>query len=166
MTKTANITAKRVREELAYDANTGVFTRRIARGGRKVGHVAGCKMQIGYLCISLGNKLYYAHRLAWLYMTGEWPQQEIDHINGNGDDNRFCNLREATSTQNKQNRRLARDTASGKKGVYWHSSQKSRAQITVDGQWIGLGCFDNQEDAARAYADAAKKYFGEFARLR
>lgn len=97
------------------------------------------------------------------HLTG-WPL--VDHVNGNGLDNRRANLRPATSSQNQANRKLRRDSASGFKGVYWYPDRNCwRARITVNRQVHSLGYFATREEAARAYDTAASDFFGEFARL-
>ena len=93
------------------------------------------------------------------------PGWETDHINGNGLDNRRCNLRLCTRAENSWNQ-CSRTGSSVHKGVHWHRSNRAwQANITVNGKRIHLGSFPNQEDAAHAYNEAAAKYFGEFARL-
>lgn len=102
----SDLTAERVRELLHYEPATGIFTRRIRTSNRtKVGAIVGADNGKGYLQISVDWRLYSAARLAWLYMTGEWPKEEIDHINRVRSDNRFSNLREATRSSNNCNRR-------------------------------------------------------------
>ena len=127
--------------------------------------VAGFKSN-DYLRIKVGRREYMAHRLAWLYMTGEWPTEQIDHINGTKDDNRFSNLREATNQENHRNRtRLPSNNTSGHVGVYWkRKRQKWCAQIKINGEVKVLGSsFDSKQDAIAARREAEKKYFGEFA---
>jgi hypothetical protein len=160
------LTAERLREVLNYDPATGVFTWlvRTARC-RRIGEVAGCGKN-GYHQIGIDRRRYRAHRLAWLYMTGEWPAQEIDHINGDPSDNRITNLRPATSSQNKTNSRRRSDNNSGYKGVSFdRSRQKWQARISVAGRSARrLGRFDCPVAAHAAYVAAAEKHFGEFAR--
>jgi len=132
----------------------------------KAGDVAGRGSGGGYRQISVDNRLYLAHRLAWLYMTGEWPEVQIDHVNMDRADNRFVNLRQATRSENKGNMRAQANNASGLKGVYWHKrAGKWCAQINTNGTRRHLGCFDSPEAAHAAYIASAKKHFGEFARF-
>lgn len=106
-----------------------------------------------------------AHRLAWLYVYGEWPDAEIDHINGNTGDNRISNLRPATRAQNGANRGRQTNNASGVKGVCWHAqSGKWRAMIRISGKSRHLGLFNDIGAAAAAYARATVNRNGEFAR--
>jgi len=105
------------------------------------------------------------HRLIAIRM-GLAPNIRVDHINGNGLDNRRRNLRTATSHQNNGNKRRALTNTSGYKGVHWHKKvQHWIARITVRGEQKHLGCFINRREAARAYNRAARKGFGRFARL-
>lgn len=113
----------------------------------------------------ISGKEYLEHRLAWFYMTGVWPAQ-VDHKNTVKSDNRFTNLRGATTSQNNRNRVKPRRNKSGQKGVTERKrSGNWEANITVQGKDIYLGKFPTLEKAADAYNAAALKYHGEFARL-
>ena len=160
------ITADYLRKILHYNPKTGVFTRLVSSRGHAVGEVAGKSVNsYGYSQIVIKQKFYKAHRLAWLYMTGEWPPHEIDHINLDKSDNRFCNLREATHSQNNANRRTQINNTAGLKGVGWHKkAQKWQAQIMVNNKQIYLGCFDCPAAAHFAYIVAADVHHGDFAR--
>lgn len=165
----SNLTADRLRQLLSYDASTGIFTRRISQTNRvKVGDIAGSPNQKGYINIMVDGRLYPAHRLAWLYVHGEWPRAQIDHINGTKTDNRIANLREATNSQNMQNMRTARsDNTSGLLGVRWHKRDKRwHARIMVDGKARHLGSFGSSDDAQAAYLAAKRQLhdFGEVAK--
>lgn len=117
----------------------------------------------GYLTITIDKRAYLAHRLAWLYMTGEWPSDYIDHIDGVPAHNAWDNLREATQTQQNANTRLRKNNTSGYRGVKWHKGcQKWNANIQVNGKSRYLGLFDSKEDAYAAYAVAAKAAFGDY----
>jgi hypothetical protein len=160
------ITAERLRELLHYDPETGVFTWRLPRRGVRAGYEAGASRSDGYRRIQVDGRVIYAHRLAWPYMTGEWPDAEIDHINGDPSDNRIVNLRPATRSQNSANGRKPSDNTSGLKGVSWHArGRKWRAQIVVNGKCRHLGLFDCPAAAHAAYLAATEKFFGEYARV-
>ena len=111
------ITQEYLKSVLSYDPETGIFTWKYRQGliGKKISwntryseKQAGTIDPVGYLGIAIEYKRYYAHRLAWLYMTGELPKKYIDHLNGNKSDNRFLNLREATNSENQQNQKRAK----------------------------------------------------------
>lgn len=150
------LTAERLRELLHYAPETGAFTRVASRGGRAMaGNIAGSIDRQGYRRITIDRREYKAHRLAWLYVTGAWPENYIDHRNGVRDDNRFANLREATSGENHQNITRRSDNTSGFIGVTWHrQNMKWMAQIRVDGRYHYLGCFNTYEEANAAYLKA------------
>lgn len=172
-----NLTADELKDLLIYDPTTGVFTRRVTRGrhGRhKAGEVAGhINGSDGYIAIRLNNTLYLAHRLAWLYMKGEWPSQQIDHKNLKRSDNRWTNLREASHGQNVVNSPARKNNTVGLKGVSlitqakrWNMSRPYVARLTVDRRVIYLGQFATAEEAHTAYMTASRKHFGEFARAK
>lgn len=151
---------------LDYDTETGVFKWLVAntRNVRK-GDVAGCLTKDkGYIRIDVLGKQYPAHRLAWLYMTGEWPdKKQIDHINLSKADNRWSNLRIATPSQNKANSKKRPDNTSGYKGVSKFEG-KWKAQCTANGVHTYLGLFDTPEEASLAYQSFASVAQGEFFR--
>ncbi len=151
-----DLTADRLRELLSYDAEAGKFTW-LARTSKsvKIGKVAGSPHNHGYWRIRVDGRLYQAHRLAWLYVTGSWPVDQLDHVNGKRDDNRIANLREATNAENGQNRAKYSNNTSGFTGVYWHRVSGSwNARIKLDGQERSLGYFPTAEAAGAAYLQA------------
>jgi hypothetical protein len=160
------MTYEELTQRLKYDPATGVLTW-IAGGryDRYAGKPAGSVEVQGYIVISLGpekNKnRVKAHRLAWLLMTGSWPDREVDHINGDRADNRWSNLRLATDAEQARNRRLAGNNSTGHKGV---SLKRGRyvARITVNGRTHHLGYFATADEAAEAYTRAAASLFGAF----
>lgn len=170
----SDITADYVRSILEYSPVTGLFAWRyrcdVGRpwNARYVGALAGCKSKNGYLLISIKRTHYYAHRLAWLYMTGEWPPQQIDHIDGVRENNKWDNLRSATSSENACNKPKMPKNSSGYKGVGFHKSTgKWRAYICAPGhRHLHLGMFLTAETAYNAYCEAAKTLHGNFARTR
>jgi hypothetical protein len=145
---------------LNYDAQTGIFTWRVNRtAGTRAGDRAGNIGVNGYVQISLHGKLYRAHRLAWLYTYGKWPENELDHINRVRHDNRLVNIRAADRYVNTQNTGLQRNNVSGARGVGWHkASQRWRARISVNNKMMYLGYYDNFEQAKAAYDIAAHKH--------
>lgn len=155
------ISAARLRELLHYDPATGVFTWIHAAGwhGRiKAGSVAGHRRRDGYIQIEVDGCTYTAHRLAWLYVTGGWPANGIDHRHGVRSDNRWSELRPATQMQNLQNMRKARsDNKSGLLGVSLVGA-RAKAEIQVGGKRKHLGYFDTPELAHAAYLEAKVRY--------
>lgn len=158
-----NLTSARLRELLIYDPLTGVFTYRISRrGGVRAGAVAGCPNAKGYIVIKIDMVLYYAHRLAWLYVHGVWPPDQIDHKDTVCHHNWIANLRLATGFQNYANRRRYRNNKSGFKGVYQRHG-RWQARIIKDGNHRHIGIFDTPEEAHAAYVAKAEDLFGEYA---
>lgn len=154
------LTAERLRELLHYDPETGVFTWRVNRGGpAKAGSRAGnVNRVLGYLQIRVDRVLYYGHRLAWLYVHGEWPADQQDHVNGMRDDNRLVNLRECTPAENCQNLSIRVSNTSGHIGVSWCSERgKWHARIAVGNRHKHLGRFNSTEAAAAAYQEAKRE---------
>lgn len=152
----ADLTAQSLRAILKYNPKSGVFTRLVTAGGHLAGTVAGGPDLInGYIRLRIGGRLYPAHRVAWLYMTGEWPVSLIDHINRVKTDNRWVNLRLVSASQNNQNRALANTgTKSGLRGVDWCKQKKSnpwRSVIKHNGKHIHIGYFSSAEEAHLAY---------------
>ena len=154
------LTAERLRELLSYEPETGEFRWRVGRGGTAVaGGRAGCKQTIGYRRIGVAGRMYWEHRLAWLYVNGTWPSDQIDHVNGVKGDNRIANLREATRSENQGNLRQARsDSKTGLLGVHWNKpNKKFMAQIMFSGKQKYLGLFSTAEQAHQAYLVAKRE---------
>lgn len=167
MSKRNNIDVKKLRESIHYDPDSGLFIRKAKSSGRngKVGDICGALSSEGYITISFGGIRYYAHRLAWLYVHGEMPKSQIDHINGVRDDNRLCNLRQATGSQNGMNKSAQKNNTSGYKGVSWNAQRKKwAASIYINKRKLHIGLFVNLEDAARAVSAARIKIHKEFSR--
>lgn len=162
-----SLTLDRLREVLHYSPETGAFTWRVTLSSRApAGERAGTVNSYwGYVLIRVDRARYFAHRLAWFYMTGGWPSSRIDHRDTDRANNAWANLRLATLSQNGGNSRRARNNTTGFKGVSFHkASGKFRACIRVDFRQKSLGYFTTAEDAHAAYCKAAKVVFGEFAR--
>jgi hypothetical protein len=152
------LTQARLKELFSYDEKTGFFVRHKRLGPKKdiAGHVA----TKGHRQIMVDRKLYMAHRLAWLYVYGEHPKLLLDHINRNPDDNRICNLRLATNSQNQQNTRIKKSNKSGVKGVgYCLDSRSWRARITKNDKTFDLGRFKNFDLAVEARKKAEDSMF-------
>ncbi len=157
------LSAEELRVTIFYEPESGqLFWLKGPRSGQRVGD-PNCISKDRYLRIWISGKCYLAHRLAWFYMTGEWPPYQVDHENLDKSDNRWKNLRPASHAQNNANHRVRKDSKTGLKGV-WKAKNRWQAQITVNGEKIHLGTFDAKEEAAEAYRVAAEMYFGEFAR--
>lgn len=162
-----------IRSNMHYDAETGILTWTTRKQGRVVGKPIGQYDKDGYLILvrsenghkSGKKKRYCVHRIAWIWVHGKEPVDQIDHINGNKSDNRLCNLREANTAENMRNVGKQSHNTSGWKGVSWHKLRsKWRADIKVNQKQIALGLFDCPASASFAYQIAADKYHGEFSR--
>lgn len=164
------LTQEKLKSILKYNAETGEWSCASSRGkgGSKlvVGDKAGTLRKDGRWQISIEGKLYMAHRLAWLYMTGTWPVYEIDHKDCNPSNNAWSNLREATRVQNSANQGLRKNNKSGAKGVHWREETgKYMVRIRIGGKRIYLGEFECLELANLVYSEYAEKHFGNFARV-
>lgn len=168
---TSKITAEQLRVRLLYDPEVGLFIRRFdvwTGRHRNVliaaeGTVADLPHCEGYLRVSLFGRQYLSHRLAWLYMTGEWPVNMIDHRDGNRRNNRWENLRDVTNAVNMQNCRSAHiDSRSGLLGAHWDEARGVwQSKIMVNGHAIYLGRFDTPDEAHQAYMVAKRHLHGE-----
>ena len=153
------ITQAELKDLLTYNPETGIFN-----WIKRNGNIAGYTTVKGYVRILINYKLYPAHRLAWLYVNGSFPNKFIDHINHVCDDNRIINLREATVSQNSQNQTIRSCNTSGLKGVYWNKkANKWLAKIEFLGKSKYIGVFLDKNEAHQAYCKAADKYHKEFA---
>jgi len=165
--KKSKLTQERLHELLRYDPHTGEF-HWLQRPSYVVqpGDVAGSLNKTnGYWLIHIDGRNYKAHQLAWLYKTGEWCRPMIDHADCDRTNNRWKNLRRATSSANAANRGRPRTNVSGFKGVHQRrDTGKWRAQIWKDGRAIYLGQFSTPQEAHAAYVAKARELFGEFAR--
>lgn len=153
----SGLTANTLRELLAYDTETGEFWWRV---GRLAGQRAGSLHHLGYRMIRIGGRSYLEHRIAWLYVKGEWPSAEVDHKNRTRSDNRWENLRAATHGQNQCNAvRVIREMP---RGVYPRGNGRYRAQLRKHGKLFNLGDHATVEAASSAYRAAAQQHHGEF----
>lgn len=170
------ISVTKVRKELTYNPETGLFVRNErspcdftpngqlsseslcksynTRYANKPAITA--KNRGGYLIGRVCGRNVFAHRIAWAYMTGAWPEEDIDHINGDRSDNRFENLREVSRTENLKNRGLCKRNKSGEIGIYWGAD---RGKWRVELMNIKIGSFDTKEEAIKA-RDEAKENLG------
>lgn len=159
------LTQTRLKELLYYDSETGVWTWRVTHHRIFTGDVAGSITNShGYRSITIDQQSHLAHRLVFLYMTGEWPREDVDHQNLNREDNRWCNLREATRSENHANRRVRKDNRCGLKGVCLHKQSglwMMQIKMNVEKR---TKLFRTPEEAHAAYCAAAEKIHGEFAR--
>lgn len=158
--KTRSLTQARVHELFNYDATTGVLRWRVARGGMKPGDVAGCDDGKGHWMVGVDYGLHQAARIIWLWMTGKNPTHEVDHRDGNGQNNRWLNLRAATHKQNLENLSRRGQGLTGFRGVGWDRFRSRwTARIEHHGQSHRLGRFDTIVDAVAARLAAERAMF-------
>lgn len=161
-----NPTFERVCELLCYNPHSGLFTWRVSRGRVSKGQIAGTLDKDGYVVIAIDNKGLKAGRLAWFYMTGEWPDPNLDveHHNGLNGDNSWNNLRLATRTQNLGNTRVYKNSKTGLKGAFPYRG-RFRACIRIESKSHTIGYYNTAQEAHEAYCIAAKEHFGCFAKF-
>lgn len=168
LTLKPELTAARLRELFHYDPLSGTFVRLRSVPGasaacgtasQRAGAAVGLSARKdGYIGIVVDGRRYMAHRLAWLYVFGEWPRQEIDHVDGQRANNAIANLRDVSRTQNNQNRQRARcDSGSGMLGAFPDGRGRFRASIKINGKATGLGRYDTASEASAAYWRAREK---------
>ena len=158
------ITQSELKRLLNYNPFTGIFTWNIKSAYKKIGSIAGYVAKDGYIRIKINRKSYPAHRLAWIYTYG-YLDGILDHINCIKNDNRICNLRKATYSQNQLNKKMSKNNTSGIKGVTWNKNAKKWMAITtVNGKNKNLGYFEDIELAELVVNEARNMYHQEFAR--
>ena len=152
----AILTQDRLKQVLRYNPDSGVFTRLLSVAQAKAGSQAGSQTS-GYLAVRIDGTLHYCHRLAWFYMTGQMPAGQIDHINGVGTDNRWCNLRDVSRRTNQQNRQ--KHQANNSCGLLGVSRNKGRfmSRIVLESGDRYLGTFDTPQQAHEAYLTAKRQ---------
>lgn len=170
----SDLTQEYIKDLLFYSKKTGVFTWKKNISNVIKGSEAGSFDGNGYIRIKINRKDYRAHRLAWLYVTGNWPEKLLDHINGDKSDNSFKNIRNATYTDNNRNSILNKKSKSGYKGVSWRKKEKTwyaririgrddADKLGMNGNCLSLGFHETAIKAHEAYKKASIKYHGEFA---
>lgn len=151
------IDQKTLKLHIHYDKITGSFTwlRKNKTGTKRLPEAGSVSKVSGYRQIRINYELYYAHRLAFLYVDGRFPEYLVDHINMNRSDNRWSNIRHATKSINGKNRQMQANNTSGYNGVVFDKrSRKWVAQMKCSGANIHIGSFDSKEDAAAARSAA------------
>ncbi|KAB0988745.1 HNH endonuclease [Cronobacter sakazakii] len=158
------ISQDQLKDSFHFRNDIGRFIWKVAKGWVKPGRIAGTLNEAnGYRYIKLNGVHYLEHRMVWLFTHGRLPKGEIDHINGDKQDNRIENLRECTRSQNEINKGLSSTNTSGCKGVSWHAqSKKWRARIKVNKKEIHLGTFECKADAEMAYRSFLERTHGDF----
>lgn len=152
------LTQERVKELFKLDRKGRLVRKVTVNNKAKAGDFSTAKDRDGYLVVGIDRKLYRAHRVVWLYVHGQWPNGDIDHINGIKHDNRPSNLRDVTRSENLQNQKVRKNNKVGFKGVWLHKQTgRFAAVIESNGKRYYIGCFETPEEAANAYSEKAKE---------
>jgi hypothetical protein len=160
------ITQAKLKELFHYCPDTGIFTWLVSAGCVKAGAISGSKNSRGYLLIRIGGVRYLSHRLAFLYMNGEFPPRQVDHINGVRVDNRWANLRPVTNSENQRNSKMRENNTSGHIGVSWHkATSKWQACYGIGGRLIYIGLFADISVAIAARAAVAHLFHENHGRV-
>lgn len=159
--------AEYLRSLFTYEPGTGLLQWKIDRSNKRAGDPAGARRgEVGYLQVSIDNRLYRVHLVIWKMVTGEEPENFIDHEDTDKGNNRWLNLRDATKSQNQANIGLTARNTSGFKNVRWYKAyQKWAAQFTKEGVCYFVGYFDDVNEAAAALRKRYVEVYGEYARL-
>lgn len=157
------VTQSRLRELIKYCPDTGDFTWVVNRKGpAKMGDRAGTVCPLGYTVICLDGIRYMSHRLAFMYVTGQFPRDEIDHIDGNPRNNSWINLREATRATNCQNTRVSKNNKLGIKGICLHHTGKYRAYTSIGAKSVHIGLYETVEEAKLARDKVVSELHGDY----
>lgn len=153
------LTQEYLKSILLYDPMDGIFIWIVRKCGVRYGSIAGGFEKNGYNQIEINRVKYYSHRLAFFYMTGEFPKWQVDHINHDRSDNRWCNLRLCSRSENMVNMKKFKNNRSGFTGVHFDRREKRwRSYISDKGNVIHLGYFDSKDRAIEARKEAEDKY--------
>jgi HNH endonuclease/AP2 domain len=157
------ITQQELKKHVSYNSETGIFTWKIHTWKNKIGRVAGSLNGHGYVLICIKQKSYSAHRLAFLYMTGQDPKNNVDHINLIKNDNRWINIRNATYAENRLNTGMRSTNTSGYRGAYKNNiTGNYQARAYMNGKSMSLGTYKTAKEANEAYENYAKLIHGNF----
>lgn len=157
----SNITQDKLKIRLTYDESTGLFFWNVRTKKIKAGSAAGTTNGSGYRQICIDNKIYNAHRLAWLYVHGDMPSMDIDHIDGDRANNAIANLRHVSRSTNLQNQRKERKGKKSKSKLgtsFVSTTGRWHARIRIDEKQISLGCFASMEEAHQKYLSAKRTF--------
>jgi len=157
------ITRDMIEQAYTYDPKTGAFTRNFSEGGEKAGAQAGCVNTQGYISLGYRKKHLLAHRVAYLFMEGKWPEKEVDHIDGDRKNNKWANLREATGSENGFNTRLRKDNKTGVKGIrIYNNGTQYVSYIRAHHKTHYIGCYRDLKAAEKATREARQELHREF----
>lgn len=153
------IPVKRLHELLSYDPDTGDLFWKSYRNSQAIERQkAGSINNYGYCVVGIDNKVYQAHRVIWAMYYGQWPDDEIDHINRNRVDNRIANLRCVSGNINMKNKSKSKANSSGHTGVYKTKEGRWMARICVDRKLLNLGTYESIEEAVAVRKRAVNKF--------